>query len=254
MGIANSSAWMASSSSQRGTAPRASPPPDQLASFYKLVDKQAIAGALCRYARHAELSASAAVQAEALFGEDDSLVVAHLRMSESDSLSNLSVDASGADKGAFLRRSWAVLLLVVPLLLRRVEANTLLHGAVREEEIDHYARALAASVKAKSKPVSSPALLRIIASTMGYNTLMYAMVRSLDLLPLPWPAAQKTKVESFVLQGLDVISRTAGMPINQIAGSQRHSHRDYRERHEPAKLRAGFLRSCPSQMAFKCCE
>ena len=51
----------------RGAA-RAPPPADQLAAFYKLVDKEVIAGQLCRYARDAELSAQAALQAEALFG------------------------------------------------------------------------------------------------------------------------------------------------------------------------------------------
>ena len=85
------------SSSQRG-ASRAPPPPGQLASFYKLVDKEAIAGALCRHARNAELSGQAGVQAEALFGGDDSLVVARLRLEESQSLTNLGVEASGAER------------------------------------------------------------------------------------------------------------------------------------------------------------
>ena len=127
---------MASFSSQRG-AGRAPPPPDQLASFYKLVGKQLMAAALSRYARDAELSATAAVQAEALFGGDDSLVVAHLRMGESNSLTSLAADASGAEAEALIRRSWATLLSVVPLLLRRVEANTLLPGTIRQEELDY---------------------------------------------------------------------------------------------------------------------
>ena len=120
---------MASSSSQRG-AGRAPLPPDRLAAFYKLVDKKAIAGELCRHARAAELSASAAV-----------------------------------------------------------------------------------IKKAKNEPVLSPAVLRAQASTVGYNTLLDAMVRSLVLLQLlVWPAAQKRMAELFVLQGLDVIPRTAGIP------------------------------------------
>ena len=45
------------------------------------------------------------------------------------------------------------------------------------------------------------------------------MFRSLDLLMLPyWPTVQKRMVESFVLQGLDVIPRTAGISADQIAG------------------------------------
>ena len=100
-------AWMPLPSGQRGAA-RAPLPPDQLASFYKLVDKKVIAGALSRYARNAELSGLACTQAEALFG-DDSLVVASLRYSESESFNSLSLQASGAEKEALLRRSWGVL-------------------------------------------------------------------------------------------------------------------------------------------------
>ena len=51
---------MASSSPQRGAA-SAAHLPDQLAAFYKLVDKTVIAGALCRHARTVELSSQAAV-------------------------------------------------------------------------------------------------------------------------------------------------------------------------------------------------
>ena len=176
---------MASSSSQRGTAPRASPPPDQLASFYKLVDKKVIASALCRYARSVELSASAAVQAEALFGGDDSLVIVNLRVGESQSLTSLAVEASGAEQEMFVRRAWILLVSVLPLLLRRVEVNTLLPGTVREEELDYYAHVQAAAMKAQNVPVPSPAVLRVAASTMGYVTLLSAMHRSLDLLRGP---------------------------------------------------------------------
>ena len=43
------------------------------------------------------------------------------------------------------------------------------------------------------------------------------MSRGLDLLPVPsWLAAQKRSVELFVLQGLDVIPRTAGIPAHLI--------------------------------------
>ena len=168
------------SSAQRGAA-RAPPPPDQLASFYKLVDKSVIAGVLDRHARHAELPAQAAVQAEALFG-DDSLVVADLRISESVALNNLAAEASGAEQVALARKSWTALLSLVALLLRRIEANTLLPGTIREDEVDYGAHALAAIQKARTEPAPPPALLRDWASSMGYNTLLNAMVMSLNLL------------------------------------------------------------------------
>ena len=206
---------MASTSSQRG-ADRATPSPDRLTAFYKLVDKATIAGVLCRHARHAELSASAAASAEALYG-DDSLVVASLRICESEAHNVLAMAASGAGQLALVRRAFAVLVSLIPLLLRRLEANTLLPGTVREEELDYAAHVQAAANKAQNKPLPSPAELRAIASATGYVTLLQAMFRSLDLLSQPWwPAAQKRKVESFVLQGLDVIPRTAGIPKGMV--------------------------------------
>ena len=202
---------MASSSVERG-ATRAPPPADKLPSLYKLVDKQVIAAAFGRHARDAELSASAAVEAEALFGGDDSLVVANLRMSESRALINLASVASGADQDAFARRSWDALLSLIPLLLRRLEANTLLPGTVREEELDYTVHLQIAVKTAQKKLLPSPAALRVVASTIGYDTLVTAIYRGLDLLQLQFvPAAQKRNVESFVLQGLDVIPLTVGI-------------------------------------------
>ena len=55
---------MASSSAQQGA--REPPPPDELAAFYSLSDKVLSAGLLCRHARDVELSARAALKAEAL--------------------------------------------------------------------------------------------------------------------------------------------------------------------------------------------
>ena len=52
---------------------------------------------------------------------------------------------------------------------------------------------------------------------VGYGTLLEAMLRGLDFLSRPcWPAAQKRSVESFVLQGLDVIPRTAGVAFTFV--------------------------------------
>ena len=211
---------MASPSSQRGAA-RAPPTPDEFAAFYKLVDKKLKAGQLCRYARNAELSAQAAVQAVALFG-DDSLVVASLLYSESESFAFLSTAATRAETEALLRRSFAVLLLLIPLLLRRHEANTLLPGTIRDEEVAYAAHAQATMKKAKNEPVPPPDELHAWASTTGYNILMNTVFRSLDLLKHSlWPQHQRKMVESFVFQGLDVIPRTAGMPAHLLIGEER---------------------------------
>ena len=143
-----------------------------------------ITGALCRHARHAELSALAASQASALFG-DDSLVLAYLQYSESESLACLGA-ASGAERLAYLRRSWEVLLSLVTLLLRRVAANTLLPGTIREEELDFNAHVQVAVRKATNTQFqASNDELRALSSAFGYDTLLNAMYRSLDFLGSP---------------------------------------------------------------------
>ena len=203
-------AWMASSSDGHGAA-SAPPPPDRLAVFYKLVDEKVIASVLCRYARAEELAAEAAMQAEALF-TDNSLVVAKLRMDSSKNLTNIVGLAGGGQEA--LRQSWALLLSMIPILLRRLESNTLLPGTIRDEELDFEAHELAVILKAKNNPVPRPAALRAAASVMGYTILLEAMTRGFDLLWCPWfSAVQKRCVELFVLQGLDVIPRTAGVAL-----------------------------------------
>ena len=72
--------------------------------------------------------------------------------------------------------------------------------------------------KAHNKPIPPLDTLRSKASIMGYNTLLLTMFESFNLLSAPlWPTVQKRMVESFVLRGLDVISRTAGIPAGVIA-------------------------------------
>ena len=54
---------------------------------------------------------------------------------------------------------------------------------------------------------------------MGYTILLDVMFRSLDhLRQTLWPQHERKLVESFVLQGLDVIPPTAGVPVHLIAG------------------------------------
>ena len=206
---------MASPFADRG-ADRATPPTDQLAAFYDLQKKTLVAGQLGRHARHAELSAESALQAEALFGED-SLVVASLRMTESQALCNLAFQASGAEQEKYYRRAWALLVSLIAVLLRRLAADTLLPGTVREEELDFAAHQQSVIRTTRHVSVLPPAVLRAAVSTSGYETLVMSMSMSLDLLPLQYlPAADKRSVESFVLQGLDVIPRTAGIPAHLI--------------------------------------
>ena len=173
---------MASTSSQHETT-RAPPPPDQLASFHSVVDKYVVAGGLSRFSRAAELSAQAADNGEALFG-NRSLVVAHLRMGESTALASLAIRSCEKEHEALLRRSFRALLSVIALLQRRLADDTLLPGTVCKDETEYHANL--------GQPVC----------TIGYDVLLNALYRSLNYLqtflhPL-WPDAQRKIVESFV--------------------------------------------------------
>ena len=151
------------------------------------------------------------MEAEALFA-DNSLVVARLRIDGSITLIISANCARGAEREAFVRESWTMLLSTIAVLLRRLESNTLLPGTIREEELDYALHQQTAIFKAKNELFPSAAVLRAWASMMGYDTLLDAMLCGLDLLPLPyWPGAQKRSVQRFVLQGLDVIPLTAGV-------------------------------------------
>ena len=209
---------MASSFAERGV-PRAPPPADQLAAFYKLVNKGVLAAQLCRNARALDLSLRAIEYTEALFG-DDSLVVARLQMNVSTFLGALAVEASRAEGQVLFARSTSVVLLVVNLLLRRLENNTLLPGTIREEETDFEAHGQVAISEAMRERVPpTPDAIHGLASTMGYGILLGAMFRGLDYLPSwLWSVAQKRTVRSFILQGLDVIPQTDGIPAKWIAG------------------------------------
>ena len=91
-------------------------------------------------------------------------------------------------------------------------------GTVREEEMHYYAHVLAVKMKVKNEPVPSLAELGTMAPKIGYKILQQAMIGSLNMLQLPlWSVEQYRSLESFVLQGLDVIPRTAGIPADLIA-------------------------------------
>lgn len=194
---------MASSSSQPPRGVWAAPPSED--AFFSLVDRRIHAGVLCRFARVVELSTLLAEKAEAKY-EDDSLVVAEARITESEALNNMDIaargTASGADQDALVR-SWSALLSVVALLQRRLAANTLLPGTVRKTEVEYYVHVQAATHAARNKPLPPPAVVQRLASTIGYGVLLLdALYRSLNFLSLSfrssWPDAQRRIVESFV--------------------------------------------------------
>ena len=120
---------MASSSERGAGAARAGRlPPEEIAAFYALREKQVTAHTLRRYARAAELSDQAAGHAERLWG-NNSLVVAGIRVTEVTCLRSLArASTSFSEQDVLLRRAWALLPPVHALLLRRLADDTLLPG------------------------------------------------------------------------------------------------------------------------------
>lgn len=171
------------SSSERDAAHAGPPPPDDVAIFYALIEKTVTAAALCRHARCAELAERAAKEAKGLYGEN-SLVVAQLRVGEAASLRSLALMARDPSEIAALRRrAWAGLVPVRALLLRRLEANTLLPGIVKEEERVFSVRTMEFNAKAKNMNEQiSESDARRLADTLGYDALLDAVFQTLNLL------------------------------------------------------------------------
>ena len=176
------------------------------------MDKSITATHLSRFARAAEPAGRAAARAEALYGAD-SLVCANQCVQESLSLSSLGIRASGAEREALKRASWNALLAAVAILQRRLADDTLLPGAMRANEEEYSLRALLCVEKAAGRAAPRAASFHLASQVEGYSTLVSALLKSLDFLRLQWPAAQRRSVESFALQALDVIPRTANITI-----------------------------------------
>ena len=188
------------SSSQRGAAkernappvgdvnaPRAPPAPDQLDSFNELLQKVVTAGMLSRYDRHQELAGRAAAQAEVLFKAKDSLIVASLNRTAANALWKLSCVAEGeggsdTEVASLRRRAWALLLPLHALLLRRVAANTLLLGTLREEESEFGANVESFAYRAVNKPAPTNAHLQAVGRLVGYKVLLEVVASTVKLL------------------------------------------------------------------------
>ena len=173
------------------------PPPGKVAAFYALVEQQTTAAVLGRHTRCAELSGRAAKQAERLYG-DNSLVVAHLRVNEASSLREAArASTSFSEKEALYRRTWAILLRVHTLLLRRLADNTLLPGTNKEEEVTFFVRSKAFVCNDKGMPAPSGAVLQLAGALLGYDTLLNTVFHTLALLEDPPHSVGRVRTRLF---------------------------------------------------------
>ena len=118
-------------------------------------------------------------------------------------------------------RSWSTLLSVIALLQRRLAANTLLPGAVRQEESDYYAHVIAASFVGQNKPAPHPAVLQIYGPTLGYDVLLDALFRSLNFMFVSshslWPTAE-LKIVGLFVRGAPPFSSYRLLPLTRAGG------------------------------------
>ena len=149
-------------------------------------------------------------------------MVAHLHVLEADSLRGMAhASTSSSEQEALRRRAWSILVPVHVLLLRRLADNTLLPGTIKEKEVTFDARSQAFKWKAKDEPVPSDAALQRLGVFLGYETLLDAVYKTLNLLmELRGAALPRESAHSFVLKALDAIPRTATM--QHKIGSEEH--------------------------------
>ena len=204
---------MASSAQQLG-AERAQPSRARTAALYEDVDRMVAAVLLKRNARAAELAERAASKAEALYAPD-SLVFANLRVELVWQVLSLMAHASNAEKDDLLRRAAAALLPVTALVQRRLIAGALLPGSVRKDELECDVHAQACLWKHQRQPVPAEAHLRRAAVSIGYEVLIKAALRCLQVVDIHASAAlapaDVEAMEAFFLAALDVIPLTAAI-------------------------------------------
>ena len=103
-------------------------------------------------------------------------------MHESESLASVGATASGAEQKALFRRSWSALLSALAILQRRLTDNTLLPGTVRKEEADFCAHVQAETCVAQNEAVPPTEVLESLCQMIGYDVLIGALYRSLNLV------------------------------------------------------------------------
>ena len=182
--------------------------------LHRLVNKALSAGYSGRHALAASYFERAAALATQIHG--DTLLAAHLKLQQASKL-DMQANAHGvpADEA-----TWELAKGVVPLLLRRIEANTLLPGRCTKEEVEYYRRYDDALCTRFQGPAISADEVTRLSFTVGLATALDAAFLMLSRLTQataleaePLSAAERGAGEAFVSHAVDLIlpaSRSLG--------------------------------------------
>ena len=201
-------------------------PPSE-ASLHALVDKADAAFEKGRWARAADLSKRAALQASAMYPHD-SLVIAALQCDQANALHIQSnePDLSFAEEQAILKEEWALVRGGMEVLSRRHASDTLGHNKCRPDEVQYAARHVTSLLSGGVDAAQRARGISEIAITSGGSCFGVSVAMQLACLclhrmhsrtfsiPLPQLAApERGLAEQFIFLTLDCIASTRAVTL-----------------------------------------
>ena len=180
------------------------------------MNKALAAGVTSRYALAASYFGRAAALATQLHG--DTLLAAHLKLQQANKVySQASVKGMPADEALVLESAaWEIVSGVLPLLLRRLDANTLLPGRCTKEEVDYYRRFDEALGTTLRSPAMSAHEVTLLSFAVGFATILQAAHLTVSHFygsRVPLSVDARRAAEAFVSNVIDLMlpaSRSLG--------------------------------------------
>ena len=155
--------------------------PASTEELYKLMDKALCAGATGRNALAAAIYRRAA-EAATIRVHGDTLIAAHLSLCQAaELLVQAAVHGVPADEATALRSgAWVIVSGALPLLLRRMEDDTLLPGRCTKEEAEYCRRFNNGFRRMHDWPALSPRCQAVMGSPSDIQLLSSPQVRCLS--------------------------------------------------------------------------
>ena len=165
-------------------APRAPPngEPVDTAHLDRLVEKALTASKSCRYTLAAAFFRRAADEAPRLHGDTFVCTLLTLQRSSQLDLQSQLEGVSPLEKAALKAEAWALASGCLPLIVRRMDANTMLPGRGTAVELAFFKRFVVTNAAAFDNPPWSTRGLQLAGLSLGYATTVLAAELLLWLL------------------------------------------------------------------------
>ena len=169
------------------------------AQLDKLCNKALTAVNSCRHALAAAFFRRAAEEAFRLHGQ--TCVCTYLTLQRSDMLflQSLLEGVTPDDNEALLAEAWALVSSCLPLIVRRMDANTMLPGRGTAVEVAFFKRYEATRSATMDLPPCSTRGLQLAGLSLGYATAVCAAEQLLWLLP----SRNDTEAHAFLMRVVD---------------------------------------------------